>query len=251
MEQEWNIPKEYGRNYFKAEHKNQNVELMPEFKKWNENIQKYIHEENEKSGLLMKEKNSGKYSGCVSYHLLTSSFCNNCNCYTICYFGYQYSFVKCEKCYKDFCIGCKRNMVGSIDESLCLKGYLKLLYIRTIYRRAYSFFDSNILNTILITLYILLTPCYFGFVSYFIGFQVHQSKKNLEYYSYLGHRYKSLFFYSFLKGILMFPYILLFLPFGIVLLIISIFFPKLFFIINSMYSSAYFAGYEISELDKY
>ena len=227
MEQELNQFNSYESNYFKVEFENQNIELVPEFKKWHEKANKYINEENAKRG---NAKEIGDNS------LLLISFCKNCKCYSICSFRTQFSFVKCSNCKFYFCAGCSREMQSNDDESLCLKGYFRLLFIRIKYRRVGRLASSNLLNIIYSILCILFTPAYFAFVSNTIGLQMHQNS-NGNYNPYSLYYFEVIFYYSILRGILMIPYVLLFLPFTIILLIPSLFIPKYFFKLNSFYTS--------------
>ena len=94
MEQNLSEFNDYESNYFKIEHKNQNIDLLPEFKKWKENAEKYTYKENERRGELRKTD----INNLLYCKLLTISFCNNCNCYTICSFNFFYSKVQCSKC---------------------------------------------------------------------------------------------------------------------------------------------------------
>ena len=73
-------------------------------------------------------------------------------------------------------------------------------------------------------------------MSNIIGFQIHQNS-NGNYNPYSFDYFEVFLFYSILRGILMIPYVLLFLPFTIILLFPSLFIPKYFFKINSFYTS--------------
>ena len=97
--------------------------------------------------------------------------------------------------------------------------------------------NSDLLNFILSILIILITPCYYGFVSNIIGLNVHQNPNGV-YNSFNLEYFEIIVIYSFLRGIIMFPYILIFLPFTILLLIPSIFIPKYSYKLNSLYTSS-------------
>ena len=162
---------EYDFNHFKLDFKNQNINGIKEFKNWYKNTSIYIDKINKEKGLYSSHNNDDS--------LLIISFCNICNSYAICSFDYNYSFVNCKNCKTNFCIGCSRNN-KNIDNgnSLCLRGYFKLLFVRTKYRRVGILFSSNNLNIFPSIICILFTPCYFGFISYIIGFNIHQNKKH-------------------------------------------------------------------------
>ena len=220
MENDLNQFNEQESNYYKPQFKNQNVFKEKDFQKWYENTKIYIDKENKKRGYYSSDYNNKDDS------ILTISFCNNCNCYTICYFLYTYSYIHCSNCEFQFCIGCSRPNITSNDtSSLCLKGYFKLLYLRTKYRRAGRIFSSNIANIIGIVLFILLSPAYFGFVSNIIGLEIHPNKKR-EFKSIVDDYLIIIIIYSSMRAIAMLPYILIFLPFTIILLIPCIFSRK-------------------------
>ena len=221
MEQELNSFEKSELNYYKLDYITQKVDKILEFKKWYENAIKYIDKENQYN----------------EHRLYTICLCKNCISYTICTFAYEYSFVKCSKCNIYFCVGCSRKKLSVNDESLCLKGYFKLLFIRTKYRKSGMLTNSDLLNFILSILIILITPCYFGFVSNIIGLNVHQNPNGV-YNSFNLEYFEIIVIYSFLRGIIMFPYILIFLPFTILLLIPSIFIPKYSYKLNSLYTSS-------------
>ena len=229
MENEYNQFNNNELNYYKVEYENQKVESLPDFKKWYSNTSKYISEENNRR---CKFKNDEQDKS-----ILLIGYCNECKSYTINSFESTFSFVSCKNCNHTFCIGCKRSALSGADESLCLKGYFKLLFIRYKYRLAGKLATSDIVNVICTILCILFTPCYFGFVSHFIGFQVHQNI-NGTYNDYALDYFELIGLYSIFRGMLMLPYIFLFLPFSFILLIISVFNHKFFFKINSFYTSA-------------
>ena len=227
MEIQLNEPQNFKNNYFPIEFKNQNIYLNPHFQKWYENTKKYIDIENKKRG-NPKNKETNR--------LLVISFCKNCQGYVICSFEYEFSYVECSICRSKFCIGCSREILSGDDESLCLKGYFKLLYIRCIYRRAGKICSSDYLNIIFTIIFILLSPCYFAYISNSIGLNVHQNQKG-TYNDFPLQYFIIIEIYSILRGILMFPYIILFLPFTLLLLIPSFFNGIYFFRLIALYTS--------------
>ena len=218
-------------NYYKPQFKNQNVFKDKDFQLWYENAKIYIDKENKKRGVIAY----GFYDKDDS--ILTISFCNNCNCYAICSFTDTFSYIKCSNCQFEFCIGCSRPTISLDDrDSLCLKGYFKLLYLRTKYRRAGKLATSNICNIITIILVILITPAYLGFVSNTIGLEIHPNKNGNFNSKILNYLFTD-FLYSIMRAIFMIPYILIFLPFAVILLIPCIFSRKYYFSIAAFYTS--------------
>ena len=132
MEQELNEDKHNDENaYFKVDYKNQDVSKIPAFKNWYERTDKYIKNENIARG---------KAHDIYNDHILIIEFCDTCLSYVICSYEGQLSYIKCTKCQTYFCIGCSRKQQRFNkyhgDETLCIKGYLKLFYLRIIYRRS-------------------------------------------------------------------------------------------------------------------
>ena len=71
---------------------------------------------------------------------------------------------------------------------------------------------------------LFFTPLFIGFISNYMGLIVHRNKKRVITDDFLSHgKFCFYFIYSFFRGILMFPYITLFLPFMIILLLPGIF----------------------------
>ena len=214
MEQELIANKDFEFNYYKEEFDNQKIESVPAFKNWYEKTYKYISEENEKRSRFEEHMN---YNG-----LLAISFCNKCKCYVICSFNYNYNLVTCQKCGYNFCIGCPRTN----DTKFCFKGFFKLLFIRTKYRISGKLAVSDKLNIFCTILCILFTPCYLLLVSSIIA---------LDNISEASFHFSLIF--SFLSSLLMAPFVLLFFPFAIALLIPSLFISKYFFKLMAFYTS--------------
>ena len=88
---------------------------------------------------------------------------------------------------------------------------------------------------------LFITPLYLGFISNFMGFLVHKNKKIVL--EDLSQKQITLYFwYSFLRGLLMFPYIILFFPFMVLLLLPGIFSYKYYLYIFIMYVTAIWPG---------
>ncbi len=232
MENDLNQFIEKESNYYKPQFKSQNVFKEKDFQLWYENAKIYIDKENKTRGIIATGNNDKDDS------ILTISFCNNCNCYAICSFTEEYSYINCNNCQSKFCIGCSRPHISlNDDESLCLKGYFKLLYLRTKYRRVGKLITSDVGNIIFIIFIILMTPAYLGFASNIIGLEVHPYK-NKEFKNKVQDYLITVIIFSSMRAIVMIPYILFFLPFTIILLIPCIFSRKYFFTIAAFYTSA-------------
>lgn len=231
MEQELNQFKEIELNYFKVEYKNQNVKKIQDFKNWYEKANKYVKNENLRRGLWNDYHNDDN-------KILTISFCNKCQSYAICDFSTKYSCISCTHCSYLFCPGCFREETSEEEKgTLCLKGYIKLWYLRTKYRRS-GIMGFNIFIVIIHVLFCLLfTPLYLGFLSNITGFCVHSNRKAIFHYNL--YDYTSLIFiYCVLRGLLMIPYITLFFPFMFIILLPSIFSKKYYYMIFQMYIAA-------------
>jgi hypothetical protein len=181
----------------------------------------------------------------MDYRILTIEFCENCLSYTICSLGEGFSEVECNKCKQCFCIGCSRKMqkISEYDNeyTVCLKGYLKSFYLRTINRRSELVRTCACFHIIHIIFCLFITPLYIGFISYFMGFIVHKNKKRIIEELKNGQIISYLLF-SFLRGLLMFPYIILFFPFMVILLLPGIFSYKYYLNIFIMYVTAICSG---------
>ena len=214
-------------DYFKLEYQNQDVKNKPEFKKWYKNIKEEINKEN-------LERNRD---------LLTIGFCMNCMSYTICsIIDFSHCFVKCNICKKVFCIGCLQdnNPCFTIVNTFCLKGFLKVLYLRIIYRRS-EFGRTNICFQIMHIIFCLfMTPLYLGFLSNTLGLYIHPNKNRKHYINKDHILFQNI--YLILRGLLMFPYIILFFPFMIILLLPGIFSYGYYLYIYNAYVTALFPG---------
>ena len=175
----------------------------------------------------------------VDSRLLTISFCDKCQNYAICHFANEYSCIRCTHCNYFFCAGCYREEKSHSEkeDTLCLKGYIKLLCIRIKYRRT-CITSFKVLYAIIHVLFCLLfTPLYLGFLSYITGLCVHSKSGGIFFYKY--YQYSSpIFIYCVLRGLLMIPYIILFFPFMFIMLLPSIFNKKYYYMIYQMYVAA-------------
>ena len=135
MEQGLNENKDLGdeqKHLYKLEFPNQNVTRSPEFKKWYSKTFLYIKSENSRIAKLSNSLDD--------HHLLAISLCNKCNCYVICSSAGGHCAYRCSLCNTSFCIGCLKEQrresdyIG--DDTICIKGFLKGLYLRTIFKRS-------------------------------------------------------------------------------------------------------------------
>ena len=198
--------------HFKLQHKNQDLKNNMEFKKWYEDANKYIQKENEK---LYAE-----------HEISIINFCSGCCSYSI-FRMFDFSWIKCQNCDYKFCIGCGRKPLSNNDYSTCLKGYFKSVFLRLLYENTVSIDSFGCFFHIIFTLF--FTPFYIAFIFNFLGFLSHQRNSRLdnnnEIKDFINNKKKIIIIciYSIMKGFLFFPYIIIFLPFMIILLLPSIF----------------------------
>ena len=233
MEQNLNETFDSELNYFHLEYKDQNIKENNLFKEWYKKADNYVKEVNKKHEKLPKTSIFRRGT-----KFLTISFCNNCNCYVICSITTSFSSIRCMKCRKYFCPGCFK--FNSIEGTICLKGYFKLLYLRTINGRCCLEESKIIINIIFIFFFLIFTPFYIGFTSSHIGLFPHPKKlKNNENENEKDDNCKTAYIilYSFLKGLLMTHYVITFLPFLFIVLLPGIFSKKYFYRIMVMYLS--------------
>ena len=226
---------------FKCQYKNQNLSKSPEFKEWYNKKKKYVEQENKIRG----PRNRENYNYDFSERHLIISFCPYCNSYSICYIkSLYYSLVKCNKCKEIFCIGCLRKPLEKNDETICLKGFLIILYYRIKDRRSDNVHFGPLLYFCHIITCLFLTPIYLGIISSFLGFMLHRKRKEYFFKRVLkaGTAANVGIALSFLRGLLMFPYIITFFPFMIILLIPSIFSFQYYLYIYNMYITIFRPG---------
>ena len=207
-------------DFFELEHKNQNIKNNPEFKKWYEKACDFVKKEN----LKRAQNYIHHYELFNDYSILTIEYCDNCIGYTICSHDNSFNYVKCNKCKTKFCLGCSKIMTNldednGLDIMMCLKGYLKGFYLRFINRRSELIRTCACFHIMHIIFCLFFTSLYVGFISHFIGLNVHLNKTKENKDSKLIFY----FIYSILRGFIMFPYIITFLPFMLLLLLPSIF----------------------------
>ena len=109
---------------FKLEYPNQDVSKIQAFHDWYRNTSRDLYKINNNKRIIS-----------------VIALCRNCSCYCISNFPGSICTLICRKCNTAFCIGCSRNQrnyesIYANEETICLKGYLQGLYIRTKYRRS-------------------------------------------------------------------------------------------------------------------
>jgi hypothetical protein len=245
MEQSQNDELETKLISFKLEYKDQNIENLPSFKKWNEEAKKKIKEINKKN--IRARRTSIISPGVIT---LTISFCNNCNSYSFCTVESDLSLIKCNNCHKKICPGCNRANSG-----ICLKGFIKLIYIRMINGRSFLSSSNIVFNIFFIFIFLIFAPFHIGCISSIIGLLPHpkiRSNKNIisdiekdkandddKKKIFFGY---FLIFYCFFRGLLMFPYIITFFPFLLLILLPAIFSKKYFYRVMIVYWAALIPG---------
>ena len=201
--------------YFKLEHRNQKVKNLPSFQKWYQETSLYIQDKN-----IQRRKDPENQT----YNIYIIEYCDNCLSYAI-FTLKEYSFyIICSNCGSYICAGCQK---PQIDDSVCLKGFIKCAYLNIIY----SHFESDKLygyyNGFILFLWLFLTPLYLGLVSFGVGFQNHQKisrkEKDEDYYEKYCIFVAIL---SFSESLLMFPYIISFMLFMILLFLPSLIFQN-------------------------
>ena len=73
--------------------------------------------------------------------------------------------------------GCYRNKLDQFEDTICLKGFLLLLYYRVIGKRSSNSSYGPLLYFFHIIVCLFITPIYLGMISQFLGFMVHKKKK--------------------------------------------------------------------------
>ena len=230
------------KDYYQLEYKGQNVEKSPLFKKWYDNRLKEIKTENERRSKI--DEFAYDYNNSPDVLLLCIFYCPNCINYTTCSYERDFSCVECNKCKAVFCPGCnyirhKEYKYG--DGVACLKGYWILWWLRTKNCRS-DLIRSNLCFYIMhIFFCIFLTPLYLGFICFFIGLFNHKifSDEKID-----EMRFPA-FIYSILFGLLMFPFIITFIPIMVLVLIPGIFNHNYYIYVFIAYVTAVMPGYSV------
>ena len=216
-----NFEEETNLKLYKLEYDGQDVYKLPTFQKWLKRANEFTDTKNKKKNIY-------------GANIYTICFCKKCNGYSVCYFDFEYSCVTCSNCNYFFCSGC--SFEGKKEEyhsgSLCLKGFLKLLYIRAIYQKSLLRETYIGYNILFIITSLLFTPLYLGFASFWLGFNTHCKKRKTFFERRVGWL---LLFYSSFYGLFMIRHMLLFFPLMIIVLIPSIF--------NKIYFYSLFGAY--------
>ena len=239
MEVNENERKDY--YYYSLEYKGQDVSTNPDFQKWYKKVQDYIKKENKIRGLIQIDNN--KYWKYEEERFFILSLCPNCNSYSICVIKFYYCFITCKKCKERFCIGCSKKGKDSKDDTICIKGYFRLLYHRIIFKRSDYAVITTYSTFIHILICLFITLIYLGFASGFMGFNTHNNRENLYEKMLREERFCNyVMIFSLLKGLLMFPFIMNFFPFMVLLLLPSIFSRNYYPYIFNMYITILMPG---------
>ena len=260
--------------YFKLQYEGQNVEKIQEFQKWYNTTNISITNENiKRRNEYLKQKKDIYKSDYAQTELLLISFCPYCCSYSVCSYYDGFCFIKCQNCRAEFCAGCYKKSINDQDISICFKGYIKLYYFRMVYGRSDIYEGKIYFYIIHILVCLFLTPFLFGLISSFMGQVYHKSykrenetknviNKNNENEQILENNNDNIqddskeqikiyiiLIYSFFRGLLMFPYIIIIFPFMIIVLLPGIFSRKYYLIIFIMYLTSILPGHEF--LDNY
>ena len=229
---------------FKRQYKNQNLYKLAEFREWYKNLKDYVDKENKIRGPYTKE-NYYKYD--FSERHLIISFCPFCDSFGICYIeddNNSYSLIICNNCKEKFCIGCLRKPLNQYDYTICFKGFLIILYYRIKDRRSGNTYFKPLFYFYHIITCLFLTPIYLGVISSVLGFLMHRKRTDYFFKWVLngGTGSDVGLTISFLRGALMFPYIITFFPFMLILLIPAIFSFNYYLYIYNMYITIFMPG---------
>ena len=218
------------KEYYKLSYNNQNVKNLKEFQEWYKKTTRKMEEENARI-------NQGVVHG-SDLPIFLVLFCKHCSSYTICRL-YSDIFFSCSLCRKSYCIGCKRESSGE-DPEYCLQGFIKAFYLRFKYERtrkkAMSYSMRYFYYVFHIIFCLFCVPFYLGFKSNYIGLLVHRksgkclwnlfdSDIDIDDDDCLWKFFLFFLFYlfCFFRGFIMFPYVMLFFPFMLIVLIPSLF----------------------------
>ena len=223
---------------FKLDYKGQDVHKLPEFNKWYENANEYV-------------KNNNRI---IDEHLLTIGYCDTCLSYVIFKLIYTYSYAKCTKCNTYSCLGCYRKMEKydgydhhidnagfRCDNTVCIKGYFKSYFLRAIHRRTNYGRSYPKYYFLQVIFCLFCTPLYITFISNVMGLNMH-SEKILEEDKF-DRNYEFSIIFSFFRALLMFPYIITFLPFMIILLLPAILSHEYYLYLYNTYVTAIIVGW--------
>ena len=126
-----------------------------------------------------------------------------------------------------------------------------MLYLRMIYGRSFIHSSNIIFNIIFIFIFLIFTPFHIVFISSQNGFFPHpninsNNSINIDYNGPSDEKKEiyifCIIFYSFFRGLLMFPYIITFFPFLALILLPGIFSKKYFHRVMIVYWSALIPG---------
>ena len=245
---------EHNLNCFKLQYEGQNIEKTQEFQKWYNETNIKIKKEN------IESKREYLKQDYMETELLLISFCPYCCSYSVCAYEDGFCFITCKNCHTKFCIECYYKYLNDNDiASACPKAYLKLFYLRIIYKRSELCVGNYLFYIIHILVCLFLTPLILGIISNMIGLSCHKKKtkrnrinenneneENNNDNSFDEDKLRIKVFiiiiYSFFRGLLMFPYEIIFFPFMVILLLPGIFSRKYYLTIFVMYITSLMPG---------
>ena len=236
MEQELNNYGEFETDviHFRLKYKNQNIKGNEEYQKWYENAINYIESKNKDSSFL-------------SFYLI--NFCENCCSHSI-FTSDLFCDIICQNCKYKFCIGCGRVPLSNRDISACLKGFLKINFLRITHEGTDIISKEIILFVFHIIGSLFFTPLYIGYIFNMLGFLNHPRKSRLNDNGHINdftenrRQLISIHIFSIFKGFLFFPYITLFFPIMCLILLPGIFFHTYYLRIFNFYFTIVIAGGE-------
>ena len=230
------------KDHYEPEYDGQNIEKLPSFKKWYKNRLREIKIENKRRSEINVMRYD--YHNRPDIRLLCIFYYRNCKTYTTCYYDGEISCRKCGKCKKKFCPGCnyilpERHILAG--DTACLKGYWILWWLRTKNCRS-DLVESRLLYYIMqLILCIFFTPLYLGFLTFFFGYYRHRKTYNSDDKAFY-QEFDWVYIYSILFGLLMFPYITIFMLIMILVLIPGIFNHDYYIYIFIAYVTTFYSG---------
>ena len=223
------------KDYYLIEYKGQNLLRKNSFKKWYKIQSEKIKIENDIQSKKANEYeiNNFFFDDKIIKPMISFSFislCEKCQCYSKHTLISNSIFSKCCKCNKEYCLGCSVEKYSSDNNKLCLRGYLKHLYLRMKYQKEKEKEnDLEIMEYVFIfVITIIIMPIYLSLVSCFCFFNRHPNKpideNNINQNLYF-EIYKTLYpgFFS----LLYFVYIISFLPILFIITLIIFLIPFL------------------------
>ena len=218
--------------HFKLLHINHNIKENKEYQEWLENANVNINKKNEED-----------YDSDRIYLIY---LCKNCCSYAIVR-SIGFSFIECQNCHYTFCYGCGRKPIGD-EYSACLIGFLKINYLRLLKESTKIIYNKSIFFILHIIFSLFFTPLYIGYIFNMLGFLSHpnikKGKDHMHKFTDKACKLLTIHIFSIIKGFLFFPYIIIFFPIIVIILLPGIFFRKYYLKIFTFYFTIVMAGGE-------